>query len=127
MKQRNDLLKNNRSRYWYGNNDDHFDNEKITFSDAVEPGQKYAIATAWLIDGKYTLSKKKLSSNYTMTIYDKATGNILAKSDNGASTFRKIEIKAPAGVTQITVEIKRITNAGDRVIIGFNKHKIARI
>ena len=122
------LVKNNRSRYWYGNNGDFFNNEKITFTENVEPGKKYALAIAWLVSGNYTYNEKTLQSNYKMTVryknYQTQQGYTPpSTSTQTPSTSRMLNITIPSTVTQIEVEIQRVKNSGDRVVLGYNLHK----
>jgi len=126
-----DLLFNNFSRFWYGNNEDYFKNEKLSFTENVEPGQKYAIAIAWLVRGDYALDPafKNISSNFRLNIYDANTNRIITSSLKTGmlekpSTFRKVEFTTPSATTKIKVEIERIKNTGDRIILGYNKHKV---
>jgi hypothetical protein len=118
-------MSKNVSRYWYGNNDDFFKNETETFVASVEPGKKYAAAIAWLVRGDYALNESEVSSNYTLTIKDSKTGKILNTPENSVATYRFAELIIPAGVTQLKFEIKRIKNTGDRIILGFNLHKVS--
>ena len=119
------MLKGNRSRFFYGNNSDFFINDKYSFVEKVEPGKKYNIAIAWLVRGDYALDKLHLSSNYTMEIYNNKTNTLLAKSSTDQATFRYIELDVPSGVTEISVRITRTENrANDRVILGYNLHRI---
>jgi hypothetical protein len=118
------LLFNNTSRYWYGNNEDFFTNETIDFMENVVPGQRYSWAIAWLVRGDYAFNEKHLSSNYTLEIYNRKTGALLKSSNDRLATHRVINYTIPQGVTQITTKIKRIRNTGDRVIIGYNRHKV---
>ena len=120
-----ELMSKNVSRYWYGNNDDFFKNETETFVASVEPGKKYAAAIAWLVRGDYALNESEVSSNYTLTIKDSKTGKILNTPENSVATYRFAELIIPAGVTQLKFEIKRIKNTGDRIILGFNLHKVS--
>lgn len=127
-----DLLFNNESRYWYGNNGDFFENETLTFTESVEPGQKYATAIAWLVRGDYAIESENLSSNYQLNIYNAATGSILASSlkltsTKRMATYRKLDFTVPAGVNQVRIEITRTRNTGDRIILGYNMHKLAHI
>lgn len=127
-----DLLINNKSRYWYGNNTDYLSNNKITFTESVEPGQKYAFAIAWLVRGDYALNEYNLSSNFQLTIsYKLPSGSTKTYSskDGGIqrpATYRSLKpIDIPAGVNSVTVTIERIRDTGDRLILGYNRHKFA--
>ena len=123
-----EMLRNNVSRYWYGNNNNFFSNDKMSFTENVESGKQYNIAIAWLVQGRYTWDNKTLSSKYAFRIYDNATGTKLAEniSETSQSTLRYSEITIPSGVSKIRVEIERIRNTGDRVILGFNMHKVTQ-
>lgn len=127
-----DLLINNKSRYWYGNNTDYLSNNKITFTESVEPGQKYGFAIAWLVRGDYALNEYNLSSNFQLTIsYKLPSGSTKTYSskDGGIqrpATYRSLKpIDIPAGVNSVTVTIERIRDTGDRLILGYNRHKFA--
>lgn len=127
-----DLLINNKSRYWYGNNTDYLSNNKITFTESVEPGQKYGFAIAWLVRGDYALNEYNLSSNFQLTIsYKLPSGSTKTYSskDGGIqrpATYRSLKpIAIPAGVNSVTVTIERIRDTGDRLILGYNRHKFA--
>ena len=119
------MLKGNRSRFFYGNNSDFFINDKYSFAEKVEPGKKYNIAIAWLVRGDYAREKQHLSSNYTMEIYINKTNTLLAKAPTDLATYRYIELDVPSGVTEISVRITRTRNeANDRIILGYNLHRI---
>ena len=122
------MLRNNVSRYWYGNNNNFFSNDKMNFTENVDRGGKYNIAIAWLIQGRYAWNNKSLSTKYTFRIYDDATGKKLAEniSETSQSTLRYSEIDIPSNVSRIRVEIERTRNTGDRVILGFNMHKVTQ-
>ncbi len=122
------LVKNNRSRYWYGNNGDFFNNNKITFTENVEPGKKYSLAIAWLVSGNYTYNEHSLQSNYKMTVryknYQTQQGYTPPSTSSQVSaTYRMLNITIPSTVSQIEVEIQRVKNSGDRVVLGYNLHK----
>ena len=123
-----EMLRNNVSRYWYGNNNNFFSNDKMNFTENVDRGGKYNIAIAWLIQGRYAWDNKSLSTKYTFRIYDDATGKKLAEniSETSQSTLRYSEIDIPSNVSRIRVEIERNRNTGDRVILGFNMHKVTQ-
>ena len=123
-----EMLRNNVSRYWYGNNSNFFSNDKMSFTENVESGKQYNIAIAWLIQGRYAWNNKSLSTKYTFRIYDDATGKKLAEniSETSQSTLRYSEIDIPSNVSRIRVEIERTRNTGDRVILGFNMHKVTQ-
>ena len=124
------MIRNNTSRYWYGNNNNFFSNEKMSFTENVDRGGKYNIAIAWLVQGRYAWDNKLLSSNYSFEIYDDATGTMIAETTsqifNSQSTLRYKEIDIPSNVSRIRVEIIRQINTGDRVILGFNMHKVTQ-
>ena len=127
-----DLLTGNKSRYWYGNNTDYLNNNKITFAESVEPGQDYAFAIAWLVRGDYVLDNQKLSTNFKLTIsYTLPSGSVqtYSSTDGGYSrpaTFRVLKpISIPSGVSNVTVTIERTTDTGDRLVLGYNRHKMA--
>ncbi|SHK58235.1 hypothetical protein [Fibrobacter sp. UWB12] len=122
------LIKGNRSRYWYGNNGDFFNDNKITFTENVEPGKNYTLAIAWLVSGDYTLNEKSLQSNYKMTIryknYSTHSGYTSPTTSTiSPSTYRLLSVTIPSTVTQIEVVIERVKNTGDRVVLGYNIHK----
>ena len=126
-----DLLSNNKSRYWYGNNTDFLSNNKISFAESVEPGQKYNFAIAWLVRGDYALYEYNLSTNFKLTIsYTLPSGSTktYSSSDGGISrpaTYRSLKnITIPSGVSSVTVTIERTKDTGDRIILGYNKHKM---
>lgn len=125
-----EMIRNNTSRYWYGNNNNFFSNEKMSFTENVDRGGKYNIAIAWLVQGRYAWDNKLLSSNYSFEIYDDATGTMIAETTsqifNSQSTLRYKEIDIPSNVSRIRVEIIRQINSGDRVILGFNMHKVTQ-
>ena len=123
-----EMIRNNTSRYWYGNNNDFFYQDKLSFTENVDRGGKYNIAIAWLIQGQYAWENKALSSKYAFVIYDDATGRKLAEngSESIQSTLRYSEIDIPSNVSRIRVEIERTRNTGDRVILGFNMHKVTQ-
>lgn len=122
-----EMVRNNVSRYWYGNNGDFFNsNETYHFTETVEPGARYNIAIAWLVSGRYANENRHLSSNYQLRILNNNTGALIAETTSaaGLATFRQKSITVPAGVTQLKIEIKRTRNTGDRVILGYNMHKV---
>ena len=129
-----DLLYGNNSRYWYGNNTDYLGyNNKITFTESVEPGQYYAFAIAWLVRGDYALNEYNLSSNFQLTIsYKLPSGSTktYSSSDGGIqrpATYRSLQsINIPSGVNSVTVTIERFRDTGDRLVLGYNMHKMAQ-
>ncbi|MDY6332836.1 MAG: hypothetical protein SPL52_15160 [Fibrobacter sp.] len=123
-----EMLTNNISRYWYGNNNDFFTNEKITFTENVEGGKQYNIAIAWLVRGDYAMTERHLSSIYQIKIYNNQNGAQLATSEHlkTIATQRYLDLNIPTGVSKIKIEIIRTRNKGDRVIIGYNLHKITQ-
>ena len=123
-----EMLRNNVSRYWYGNNSDFFNNDILTFTEDVDRGGKYNVAIAWLINGRYAWENRNLSSRYNLRIYDDATGKKITENTSTLTltTFRSNEINIPSDVSRIRVEIERNRNTGDRVILGFNMHKVTQ-
>ena len=122
-----EMTRNNVSRYWYGNNSGFFIDEKMSFTENVDRGGKYNIAIAWLVSGEYAWRNKHLSSKYTFRIYDDATGRKLTESsETNQSTLRYKAIDIPSNVSKIRIEIERTQNTGDRVILGFNMHKVTQ-
>lgn len=123
-----EMTRNNVSRYWYGNNNGFFFDEKMSFTENVDRGGKYNIAIAWLVSGEYAWKTKTLSSKYTFKILDDATGRKLAEGTPGSrqSTLIYEEIDIPSNVSKIRIEIERTQNTGDRVILGFNMHKVTQ-
>ena len=122
-----EMTRNNVSRYWYGNNGDFFNsNETYHFTETVEPGARYNIAIAWLVSGRYANENRHLSSNYQLRILNNNTGALIAETTSaaGLATFRHQSITVPSGVTQLKIEIVRTRNTGDRVILGYNMHKV---
>lgn len=116
------LMKNNKSRYWYGNNEDFFDNETITFSEKVEPGATYNAAIAWLVRGDYAAEAKNTSSSYKIRAY--TSKGTLFTSGTTVATYRIGKFTVPSDINQVYFEITRTRNvANDRVILGFNLHK----
>ena len=125
----NEMIRNNTSRYWYGNNNNFFSQEKLTFTENVDRGANYNIAIAWLVNGAYAYSQKHISSDFNIVIYDNATGTKLAqalKPSYSLSNTRSLELNVPSNVSKIKVEITRSRNTGDRVILGFNMHKVTQ-
>jgi hypothetical protein len=123
------LIKGNKSRYWYGNNGDFFNNEKITFTENVTPGKKYSFAIAWLVSGNYTYNERTLQSNYKITIryknYSTHSGYTPPSSSTTyPGTYRLVTTTIPSTVNQVEVVIERLRNTGDRVVLGFNMHKV---
>ena len=120
------LLNNNVSRYWYGNNQDFFaNNEPISFYENVESGKSYNVAIAWLVRGDYALTERNISANYTFKIINDNTGKVILNSSVDLATFRYGEFTVPEGVTRIRVEITRSRDRGDRIILGYNLHKVS--
>lgn len=118
----NTLMKNNKSRYWYGNNGDFFDNETITFSEKVEPGATYNAAIAWLVRGDYAAEAKNTSSSYKIRAY--TSKGTLFTSGTTVATNRVGKFTVPSNINTVYFEITRTRNvANDRVILGFNLHK----
>lgn len=116
------LFQNNMSRYWYGNNEDFFTDEVITFKENVTPGSNYTAAIAWLVRGDYGIENKALSSSYSMRI--STPKGALVNYNTSTASYRVSSFRIPNDVSQITVQIKRIkNNANDRVILGYNLHK----
>ena len=133
LAQFDDLLSGNKSRYWYGNNTDFLSSNKITFTENVEAGQNYAFAIAWLVRGDYAFNEYNLSTNFQLTIsYKLPSGSTktYSSSDGGIqrpATFRSLQpISIPSGVNRVTVTIERIRDTGDRIVLGYNRHKMAK-
>ena len=100
----------------------------MSFTENVDRGGKYNIAIAWLVSGKYAWENKLLSSQYSFKIYNVATGKEIAQNTSTAiqRTIRYNEIDIPSNTSKIRVEIERTRNTGDRVILGFNMHKVTQ-
>ena len=88
---------------------------------------------ALLVSKNYDLDKQKLSTNFKLTIsYTLPSGNTqtYSSTDGGYSrpaTFRVLKpISIPSGVSNVTVTIERTTDTGDRLVLGYNKHKMAQ-
>lgn len=133
LTQFDDLLFDNNSRYWYGNNTDFLSNNKITFTENVEAGQNYAFAIAWLVRGDYALNEYNLSTNFKLTVsYKLPSGSTktFSSSDGGINrpaTYRLLpSINIPSGVSKVTVTIERTKDTGDRIVLGYNRHKKAK-
>ena len=118
------LLTNNVSRYWYGNNQDFFVNEKMSFNETVEAGKMYNVAIAWLVRGDYALTERNASSNFTFKILNASNNQTIFTSQTNLATYRYGEFTVPEGVKKIKVEITRTRNKGDRIILGYNLHKV---
>ncbi len=118
------LLTNNVSRYWYGNNQDFFVNEKMSFNETVEAGKMYNVAIAWLVRGDYALTERNISSNFTFKILNASNNKTIFSSQTNLATYRYGEFTVPEGVKEIKVEITRTRNKGDRIILGYNLHKV---
>ena len=123
-----DLLFNNKSRYWYGNNTDFLSNNVITFTEDVEPGQIYSFAIAWLVRGDYAVHEKVLSTEFNLTVsYKHPSGKteIFKQQAYKIATYRHFpRVSIPAGVNKVTVTIERTRNTNDRIILGYNMHKM---
>lgn len=124
-----EMMQNNVSRFWYGNNGDFFNsNEILSFTENVQQGKKYNLAIAWLVRGDYAMEQRHLSSNYIFSVYNNQTGALISTTMYPAANYlaahRVIEMTVPQGVSKIRVDIKRKRNTGDRVILGYNIHKV---
>ena len=126
----NNLMDENVSRYWLGNHNDHFVNNKISFTeDGFEKGAKYRIAISWLNRGDCSIYGNRLQQNMTLTVtaYDnngKKYNTYTSTLDN--SGFQLVEFTAPVS-GNYKVEINRsdrVSGSTERVILGYNRHKV---
>jgi|GEM_PF-4636263 hypothetical protein len=124
------MMEENVSRYWLGEHNDHFVNNKIEFyEDGIEKNQKYRIAISWLNRGDCSIMGNVLQQNMTLTVtaYDqngKKSNVYTSTLDN--SGYQVVEFTAPVS-GNYKVEITRSDrgyNKTERVILGYNCHKI---
>lgn len=122
------MLENNVSRYWLGNNGDHFVNGKISFNERIEKGRKYRIAISWLTRGDYTKYHSMIQQDMTLKVTavdqngNRSTVYTSDYSDNG---FQLVEFTAPVtGNYQVEIIRKRNGEGNGRVILGYNCHEV---
>ena len=88
---------------------------------------------AWLVRGDYAFNEYNLSTNFQLTVsYKLPSGSTktYSSSDGGVqrpATYRSLQsISIPSGVNSVTVTIERIRDTGDRLVLGYNMHKMAQ-
>lgn len=114
------MVRGNRSRFWVGNNADHFSSEKITFQETgIVDGRKYRIAIAWTSRGKFIKEKNKLPQDIDLKV---CQGSKCETSRSSANPFEVVNFTA-SGTAPITIEIERYRNDGGYVILGYNMHE----
>lgn len=115
------LRRGNRSRFWVGNNADHFSSETITFQETgIVKNRKYRIAIAWTSRGKFIKEYNKLPQDIDLKV---CQGSTCKSSSSSANPFEIVEFTA-SSTADITIEIQRYRNNGGYVILGYNMHEI---
>lgn len=112
------LAQYNRSRFWNGNNKEHFKNEKIEFDETgITAGTRYRIAIAWLSSGSDVVKYEKLPQNINLVV--KQEGVTLAKSESPNNPFELVDFVAKSS-KPLKITIERKDNLGGRVLLGYN-------
>lgn len=118
------MINGNRSRYWLGNKNDHFVNNKIVFSEPnITSGKTYRIAIAWLVDGNSVNELMEIPQNIDLKVSQ--AGNSSVKTSNTISNpFEMVEFKATNN-NDLTITITRVHNHGNnRVMLGYNLYEV---
>ena len=116
------LAQFNRSRFWNGNNGDHFVDGKIEFYETdIKKNKKYRIAIAWLSSGEDVVKYGKLPQEINLYVYQ---GNVLKGSSYSKSNpFEMVEINT-YNDNNLRIVITRKQgnneNLGGRVLLGYN-------
>lgn len=118
------MINGNRSRYWLGNKDDHFVNNKIVFNEPnITAGKTYRIAIAWLVDGNYVWKNKKFPQDIDLQVSQEGNSNV-KKSQSSSNPFEMVEFKATNN-NNLTIKITRCHNIGNnRVMLGYNLYEV---
>ncbi len=117
------LAQFNRSRFWNGNNGDHFVDGKIEFYETdIKKNKKYRIAIAWLSSGEDVVKYGKLPQDINLYVYQ---GNVLKGSSYSKSNpFEMVEINTYNDNNNLRIVITRKQgnneNLGGRVLLGYN-------
>lgn len=118
------MINGNRSRYWLGNKDAHFVNNKIVFAEPnITSGKTYRIAIAWLVDGNSLHELMEIPQNIDLKVSQ--AGNSIVKTSNTISNpFEMVEFKATNN-NDLTITITRVHNHGNnRVMLGYNLYEV---
>lgn len=117
------MINGNRSRYWLGNKDDHFVNNKIVFTEPnITSGKTYRIAIAWLVDGNSVEELREIPQDFDLKVSQ--SGNNDAYSSTANNPFEMLEYKANSN-NNLTITITRYHNHGNnRVMLGYNLYEV---
>ena len=115
------MIYGNRSRFWIGNNADHFSDEEITFEEKdIVLGRTYRIAISWLSRGKYIMEYHKLPQDIDLEVCQETT---CKRSESADNPFEIVEFTATT-TKPLKIKITRFRNDGGYVILGYNMHEI---
>ena len=111
----------NRSRFWNGNNGDHFVNGKIEFDEkGITAGKRYRIAIAWLSSGTDVARYGRLPQNLNLKVVQDGKTYM---SESESNPFELVDFVAKSSKPlKITIErnIYNNANLGGRVLLGYN-------
>lgn len=120
------MIKGNRSRYWIGNNNSFFNNNKIEFVEKnLVKGKKYRVAIAWLNSGKYQIANNEIQQDLDLSVTTTNENNrqSITSSMSYANSYEILEFENPTN-NDVQITISRYKNHGGRVMIGYNIHEI---
>jgi hypothetical protein len=113
-----------KSTWWNGHNSCFFDsNGEITFTEnGIRANKRYKIAIAWLTEPSYTGSKKRISQDLDLLVYQ--NGQRLVSSTSAYNPYEVINFVAPSNAP-LTIIIRRYRNGsngddGGNVFLGYN-------
>lgn len=112
------LIGKNRSRFWNGNNDDFFENGRITFNEKdIKANKKYRVAIAWLSSGVYIKNSGVLPQDIDISVWQ--NGTQLGASRSYDNAYELVEFTT-TNTSDIEIVISRHRNRGGRVLLGYN-------
>ena len=105
--------------WWDGKNSSYFDknDEIVLIENNVNAGRRHKITIAWLSEGNYISSNRKIQQDLDLCVYQ--NGYSLKCSASWDNPFETVEFVAPTG-DPLRVVIRRYRNGGGRVILGYN-------
>ncbi|OWV05169.1 Subtilase family protein [Fibrobacter sp. UWH9] len=126
LPQFDEMITNNRSRYWMGKNSSHFSNSNtIEFTESgITKGRRYRIAIAWLMRGDNMISRNTVHQDIDLKVItkDEMGNRVEYKSESSMNGYEMVDFEAKSS-DDIQIVIKRYRNDGGRVLLGYNLHE----
>lgn len=112
------MFKDNRSRFWNGNNDEFFENEEIVFyENGIKANRRYRVAISWLSSGKRIMELGTIPQD--IDIYVEQNNEYRGGSASAHNPFELVDFKTK-NTGDLKITIRRFRNDGGRVLLGYN-------